>query len=227
MRDKLKKIIKKNPLLYTGAIIMLNFLKPFRRFPGSKKYWEQRYASGGTSGAGSYGKLAEFKAEIINSFIKNNNIASVIEFGCGDGNQLSLFDIPSYVGLDVSRTAIKFCMRRFKNDKTKSFFLYEPECFADNNNIFKADLALSLDVIYHLVEDPIFELYMKHLFSSSDKFVIIYSDDVTTNQRYHEKHRQFSKWVETNLREWRLINKIKNRYPNESCADFFIYSKIR
>ena len=82
-------------------------------------------------------------------------------------------------------------------------------------------------MIYHLIEDDIFELYMKHLFSSSDKFVIIYSDDVDINQRYHEKHKQFSKWVELNLPEWKLIKKIKNRYPNESCADFFIYKKQR
>jgi len=232
IKDKLKKMIKKNPLLYTGARIMRMFLRLFPGskeylFPGSKEYWEQRYAHGGTSGAGSYGKLAEFKAEIINSFIKNNKINSVIEFGCGDGNQLSLFDFPSYIGLDVSRTAIKLCKERFKNDKTKSFFLYDPECFGDNNSIFKADIALSLDVIYHLIEDNIFELYMKHLFSSADKFVIIYSDDIDTNQRYHEKHRQFSKWVETNLPYWKLIDKIKNRYPDESCANFFIYEKVK
>ena len=33
-------------------------------------YWDQRYKKGGNSGAGSYGRLAEFKAEIINKFIK-------------------------------------------------------------------------------------------------------------------------------------------------------------
>jgi len=225
MKNKLKKIIKKIPLINTAARIILASLKPF--FPGSKKYWEQRYSSGGTSGAGSYGKLAEFKAEIINSFVKSNNINSVIDFGCGDGNQLSLFDFPSYIGLDVSGTSIKLCMERFKNDKMKSFFLYDSECFEDNNSMFRADLALSLDVIYHLIEYNIFELYMKHLFSSSDKFVIIYSDDIDTNQRYHEKHRQFSKWVETNLPDWKLINKIRNRYPNESRADFFIYKKVK
>jgi hypothetical protein len=117
-------------------------------------------------------------------------------------------------------------MERFKTDKTKSFFLYDSEYYKDNHSIFKAELTLSLDVIYHLIEYNIFDLYMNHLFSSSDRFVIIYSDDIETKQKYHEKHRQFSKWIETNLSEWKLINKIKNRYPNESCSDFFIYKKI-
>lgn len=226
MKDKLKMIINKVPLINTTARIIF-MLSKNRSFPGSKEYWEQRYAGGGTSGAGSYGKLAEFKAEIINSFVKNNQINSIIEFGCGDGNQLSFFDFPSYIGLDVSRNAIKLCREHFKNDITKSFFLYDPECFENKNSRFKADLALSMDVIYHLVEDNVFELYMKHLFRASDKFVIIYSSDIDTDHRYHEKHRQFSKWVEINLPEWKLVEKIKNGYPNESCADFFIYRKIK
>ncbi len=224
-KDKLKVFLKKILLINTTKRSIPPSLEE-KPFTGSKEYWEERYLFGGTSGVGSYGKLAKFKAEIVNSFVKNNKINSVIEFGCGDGNQLSLFDFPSYIGLDVSKTAIKLCVKRFGNDK-RSFFLYDPECFEDNHPRFKAELALSLDVIYHLTEVNIFELYMKHLFSSSERFVIIYSDDINTNQRDHEKHRQFSKWVEENLPEWKLIDKIKNRFPNESCADFFIYKKVK
>jgi len=227
MKNKLKAIIKRIPLLNnTAKIVYITVIK--FQFPGSKEYWERRYKSGGTSGEGSYGKLAEFKAEVINSFIKNNKINSVIEFGCGDGNQLSLFEIPNYIGLDVSETAIKMCIERFKNDKTKSFFLYDPNCFVDNHSLFKADLTLSLDVIYHLVEDHIYETYMKHLFSASKKYVIIYSSDTDENPLIyspHCKNRKFTKWVETNLLEWKLIQKIKNRYPNKSNSEFFIYKK--
>lgn len=157
--------------------------------------------------------------------MQNNQIYSVIEFGCGDGNQLSLFDFSSYIWLDVSRTAIKLCIERFKFDKTKSFFLYDSLCYKDNHAIFKADLALSLDVIYHLVEDNIFELYMNHLFESAKKFVIIYASDFDSEQTNHIKHREFSKWVGKNLIEWELIRKIKNKYPDDSLSDFFIYQK--
>ena len=58
----------------------------FLKINSSREYWEQRYSMGGTSGAGSYDKLAEFKVEVINSFMKKYQISSVIEFGCGDGN---------------------------------------------------------------------------------------------------------------------------------------------
>ena len=205
---------------------MANKSNFFLKINSSREYWEQRYSMGGTSGAGSYDKLAEFKAEVINSFMKNYQINSVIEFGCGDGNQLSMFDFPSYIGLDVSRTAIKLCIERFKYDKSKSFFLYDSICYKDNQAIFKADLAISLDVLYHLVEDNIFELYMNHLFESAERYVIIYASNFNSKQTNHIKHRQFSIWIDNNLSNWKLIDIIKNKYPNESLADFFIYQNI-
>ena len=52
-------------------------LFPVKSFAGSAAYWEERYRRGGNSGAGSYGKLAEFKAEVINDFVASTFTASV------------------------------------------------------------------------------------------------------------------------------------------------------
>ena len=217
----IRKIIRKNKYLYKLSNMM--FCVVNRIFFNSGRYWEKRYFKGGNSGNGSYGKLADFKAEVINKFIKDNNIKRVIEFGCGDGNQLSLFKCDSYIGLDVSKAAITICNNKFKNDKTKSFFLYNPNCFANNQ---KGELALSLDVIFHLIEDDIFERYMKHLFSSSSKFVIIYSSNAKDKKFHsHSKHRNFSNWIKNNFPKWRLIKVIKNKYPMESTSNFYVYKK--
>jgi SAM-dependent methyltransferase len=198
-------------------------------FPGSDKYWEQRYAVGGNSGVGSYGKFANFKAEVINKFVREHEIKSVIEFGCGDGNQLKLANYPSYLGFDISKTAIDLCKETFKADSSKSFKLidkYEGE---------RADLTLSLDVLFHLIEDETFEFYMMRLFNSSDKYVIIYSSNTDKNEECeapHVKHRYFTKWIEEHLPNCRLIEHIPNRYLYKgnylegSFADFYIYQKI-
>ncbi len=198
-------------------------------FPGSNKYWEQRYAVGGNSGVGSYGKFANFKAEVINKFVREHKIKSVIEFGCGDGNQLKLANYPSYLGFDISKTAIDLCKETFKTDLCKSFKLidkYEDE---------RADLTLSLDVLFHLIEDETFEIYMMRLFNSSDKYVIIYSSNTDKNEECeapHVKHRHFTKWIEERLHNCKLIEHIPNRYPYKgnylegSFADFYIYQKI-
>ena len=223
-KEKIKDIIKKIPIIGSVSRKIYGALYMQKPFPGSEAYWIQRYNSGGNSGAGSLHRLGEFKAEIINEFVKDNDIKTIIEFGCGDGTQLKLAEYPSLIGFDVSPAAIARCQDIFQYDGTKSFRLmteYKGEI---------AQLTLSLDVIYHLVEEDIYCSYMKRLFNSSEQFVIIYSSDYNEKQRYHEKRRRFTEWVETNMPHWKLIRYIPNRFPYKdnkkgSLSDFYIYEK--
>jgi ubiquitin C len=68
--SNLKKFIKSIPVVGPTAA-RLSQLPVFARarrlaFPGSGSFWETVYREGGTSGPGSYGRLAEFKAEVLN-----------------------------------------------------------------------------------------------------------------------------------------------------------------
>jgi hypothetical protein len=196
------------------------------KVPGSKNYWEIRYADGGNSGAGSYGRLAYFKAEVLNNFVKTHNITSIIEFGCGDGNQLSLAHYPKYTGFDVSETAVKLCRQRFKNDTAKTFALLNDYAHQ------KAELTVSLDVLYHLIEDAVFEEYIERLFCASSNFVIIYACNFDRETEYHVRCRTFTGYIEEHIKGWRLINHIPNKYPYDktepnttSWSDFYIYKK--
>lgn len=198
------------------------------RFFSSKVYWNQRYEKGGNSGSGSYNRLAEYKASFLNEFVESEKIDLVIEWGCGDGNQLNLAKYKRYIGYDVSKKAIEICKEKFKNDLSKQFVCCETEQFYGE---VRGDLALSLDVIYHLVEDEVFEQYMKRLFGSSCKYVCIYASNFNEQTVTHVKHRKFTDWIECNLgTRWRLEKVIKNRYPyekenpdNTSVSDFYIY----
>lgn len=197
-------------------------------FPGSRDYWERRYANGGNSGVGSYAQFAEFKAEILNRFVAAHHVQTVIEFGCGDGNQLSLGQYQEYLGIDVSPTAIDACRQRFDGDTTKSFLLSSD--YARQT----AELSISLDVIYHLVEDNVFDEYMNTVFDASDRFVIIYASDTDDNRSHgdsHVRHRSFTRWIGENRAGWHLIEHIPNRYPylgdyrTGSFADFFVFER--
>ena len=94
---------------------------------------------------------------------------------------------------------------------------------------------MSLDVIYHLLEDNIFDSYMKNLFNSSNKFVCIYSSNIDIGWDKHVKHRKFTDWIEKNeIDNWRLIEYIPNKYlfdPKKigttTLADFYFYEKIK
>jgi len=228
---KMKEFVSRYPLLKKTTLPIYNLIYKKKNF-NSKNYWESRYQVGGNSGAGSYGRLAKFKADVINNFVKENKIHSVIEFGCGDGNQLKLFNIPQYIGLDVSEKSIEICKNMYIKSKDKSFFLYNQNSFMDNSGFFRADVTMSLDVIYHLVEDSVFDKYMSDLFSSANKFVIVYASNKEEQKEYqsqHVKHRVFTNWVEKNQPKWKLFEKIENKYPletnefDQSFADFYIY----
>lgn len=205
------------------------YAAPLRRrlFSGSADYWEGRYAGGGTSGAGSYGVTATFKADVLNAFVADHDIDSVLEFGCGDGHQLSLAEYPSYVGLDVSVTAVRNCIEQFAGDPTKSFLAYDPSAFA-NNGALQADLCLSLDVVYHLVEDAAFETYMSNLFGAARRYVGIFSmnEDRDEGLPPHIRFRRFSDWIDREAAEWRLVREVPNpdKGPH-SWADFYFYER--
>jgi len=221
----MKEFLKNIPILHTIAskayVKILN-----KKFSSSQAYWMKRYAKGGNSGAGSCGRHAEFKAEVLNTLVSRENIKTIIEYGCGDGNQLRLARYENYLGFEVSPEAIRKCNTIFHNDTTKKFKLMEDYAGEE------AEATLSLDVVYHMIEDDVFEAYMKRLFSSAQRFVVIYStntDIQETLQAPHIKHRKFTTWVEANIQQWRpwqhIPHSLKNKDGSDKVASFYIYKR--
>lgn len=196
----------------------------------SSAYWEERYRRNGNSGVGSYDRLADFKAGVINDFVTKHEIREAAEMGCGDGNQLSLFTVDKYIGIDVSETIIERLRQKFMHDGSKTFYTtFEP---VDK----KVELVLSLDVLYHLTEESTFTEYMDRLFSLSSRYVIIYSTNFNDSDHErkapHVRHRKFTKWIAENRRDWICVDFIKNIYSPDlktkktgpvSACDFYIY----
>jgi SAM-dependent methyltransferase len=191
----------------------------------SALYWDARYRAGATSGAGSYGRLASYKAAVINGVIEANDIAHVADFGCGDGHLLSLLRPRAYTGLDVSDTALARCAERFPAHR------FLP--FARVSELRPADLCLSIDVIFHLVEDDVFIAYMQALFRQAARLVLIYASNVDRGwPSAHVRHRRFSDYVAKHFPAWRLRAHAPNPYPfdparvdDTSFSDFFLYAR--
>jgi hypothetical protein len=196
------------------------------RFRDSRSYWKSRYAAGGTSGVGSYSLQARYKAEFLNTFVQENLVASVIEFGCGDGSQLGLADYRQYLGIDIAGQAIRHCIESFQHDETKSFMAYDARAFADPARFIHADLALSLDVVFHLVEDDVYEAYMRALFNAADRFVVIYARDRDESPalKRHVRWREFTPWIEKNIAGWRLSQ--VEPAPSAEYQDFHVFTRV-
>jgi hypothetical protein len=199
--------------------ILLNLLT-LVRFQGSSRYWEWRYRTGGNSGQGSYGAEAEYKSAILNRCFAEHHIQTVIDFGCGDGNQLKTLLMPSYLGYDVSPTAIARCRSMFADDSSKQFRTIDQ--YAGET----AEAAFSLDVLYHLVEDEVFDAYLARLFGAAERLVIIYAVDAEETRILrgrHVRYRKFTPLIAERFPEFTLIS--TPQMPAYAHASFFVFAR--
>lgn len=189
-------------------------------------YWEARYAAGGNSGSGSYNHLALYKAKFLNRFVANNHVHSVAELGCGDGAQLARAVYPRYVGYDIAQSAVARCREKFKDDATKSFL-----CLEDVTALEEVELGLSLDVVYHLLEEDVYDEHLAQLFRMSSRFAIVYGNEVV--KQYPAQHvvlRNFRETIRRRYPSWDLIDVEKNPFYSEvgndknlTWSNFYVY----
>ena len=197
----------------------------------SGAFWNAQYSKGGNSGTGSYKHLAQFKSDTVNAFLMQNNIVTVLEIGCGDGNQLQQIQYIEYVGVDVSPIIIEKNREKFKEDGAKRFYCTLTERDQYVNRTY--NLTISMDVIFHLLEDDVFHQYLDDLFTLSEKFVVIYSSNHEEYTCWPEyRHRNFTGYVQQHYPDWKLIQYIPNKYPYQigkesetSASDFYFFVK--
>jgi hypothetical protein len=95
-------------------------------------------------------------------------------------------------------------------------------------------ISISMDAIFHLLEDNVFANYMEDLFSLSNRYVIIYSSNHEEYTRWPEyRHRKFMGYIQQYISGWELEKFIPNKYPyvigreeETSASDFYIFKKI-
>jgi hypothetical protein len=102
---------------------------------------------------------------------------------------------------------------------------FDGRAFADSARFLHADLALSLDVVFHLVEDEVFDSYMHALFNAADRFVVIYArDQEIRDAGRHVRWREFTPWIEKNVVGWKRCQ--LERAPLDEYQDFHVYARV-
>ena len=106
------------------------------------------------SGAGPLPKNTKEYSSFLEKFIKNYNILSIVDAGCGDWQFSKFLDWngASYHGFDVVNSVINTNIDSFSGEKI-NFTLYD----GDPKNLPKADLLIIKDVLQHLSHDNIFK----------------------------------------------------------------------
>lgn len=109
---------------------------------------------------------------------------------------------------------------------------YDPEHFFNQQGGIQYEMAMSLDVLYHLIEEGIWMRHIDQLFQTAKRYVVIYAEDCDRDRGVHMRSRSFSPYIAKIAPDWVLDFKVDNPYPYDgsdyesgSVSDFFIYRK--
>lgn len=187
----------------------------------SIEIWKKRPNN---SGLGSRGQLAEFKANFVSNFVKENKIKTLIDFGCGDLHNSSLIEVPEYLGVDIVEHKMPDEFKAGKFETTVSRF-DEFEC--EN----PADMTLCMDVLYHILENEqdYLERTLEKLIECSKRYIVIYAQDSYDKNIVWKGHMFNCPWRQ--LMEKRGVELVYQQKQEEygdgprSDAVFFVYEK--
>ena len=148
--------------------------------------------------------------------MRDLGVTSVVELGIGDGNQSSLFEIPFYAGIDVVPQIVARARERFADRPGWTF--HEVGNLGPQDR--RCDMSMSLDVIYHLVEEEVYDRYMRDLMGFADRFVLVYASDHDADARArHVRHRNYGRWIAQSAPDWRLRERFEHPYPMTGESD--------
>lgn len=131
---------------------------------------------GGSGGGSDPGNTVEYRA-LLQKFLKNKNIKSVLDWGCGDWAFSRLMDWSGieYVGVDVVESVIRRNVKKYSRNNI---------IFATTNefeNDDQYDLVIVKDVLQHWSNSQI-DLFFSEIFRTCNfKYILITN---TASQEY-------------------------------------------
>lgn len=114
--------------------------------------WGKNKDGEGTSGFGSVVEHVQPYIELIQSFIEEKKIKSVVDFGCGDWELSRHINWHGaiYIGIDIVKHVIEKNQKLYANHTT--FFIHDDGL---DLSLPKADLLICKDVLQHLSNDDV------------------------------------------------------------------------
>jgi SAM-dependent methyltransferase len=126
--------------------------------------------SGELSGGGSYGRVADEYVAFVTAFIKEHNVRTVLDIGCGDFNIGARIapQVTRYFAVDVSARIIALNTRRFASLSNVEF----RQLNACTEPLAQTDLVTVRQVLQHLTNAQI-EMILKNIERTSPKFALV------------------------------------------------------
>ena len=163
-------------------------------------------------------RTSRFKANFLNRFIRRNDVADLIQFGCGDGKLPHRLKVGAYTGVDVAPLVLAQSCQA-PADPARQFLTA-----AELPATATADLTLSVDAVQRLAAEPQFNAHIRALFDTSHRFVIIHGADNWLAWATAAPPRRLTAHIARYFPAWRLAAQVPAPFP-PAGGDFFIYAR--
>ncbi|WP_319420080.1 class I SAM-dependent methyltransferase [Pleurocapsa sp. FMAR1] len=108
------------------------------------------------SGIGSRGENLLYKRKLLKT-LGIETSQSILDVGCGDLEVIKNFNLPNYIGVDISSEAVNIAKQKRPD---LDFILLD---YSNNNHISKADLVICLEVLIHQQNLPDYQKVINFL----------------------------------------------------------------
>lgn len=114
---------------------------------------------GTESGPGSSIECSQSYLQFLDTFVKQHEIKSILDLGCGDLNLMKHFDFSSlyYKGIDIVDCVIQTNIERYKRENVE----FETSSITDYDFNVPFDLIICKDVLQHLSSTNVLKILGK------------------------------------------------------------------
>ncbi len=163
-------------------------------------------------------RLSRYQCNFLNRFIRQNDVADLIQFGCADSKLPQRLKVGAYLGVDAAPEVVAQCRQSAYNPTRQFVAAGELPAGA------AADLALSIQAIRRLVAEVEFNAHFRALFDTARRHVIIQGND--GGPGWGGDARRFTAHVQRYFPAWRLAAQLPSPFPPAAAAgDFFVYAR--
>ncbi len=156
------QFILKGNVIVTKLKTRISRLRPYRSVTRTREEWEKKYLTGGYDRLWEIGELSRYS--IILGYCRHlKPEAAILDIGCGDGilcDSLSVINYKRYVGIDISREAIR--QASLRQNERACFIEAEAGNFIPESQF---DIIIFNECLYYF-KDPLsivkrYERYLK------------------------------------------------------------------
>jgi SAM-dependent methyltransferase len=170
------------------------------------------------SGNSANVRLARFKIDFVNRFIRANAVPNLVEFGCGGGRVMRRLRVAAYIGVESSEAAVLVARGVAGDDRSRVIYRALPAGMG-------AAMALSMDSINRLTGDAEFNVYVRTMFQAAREYVVIYAADRAAAWADTSIHERLTVHVRRFFPGWELVAQLPSPHAAAGQADFFIYAR--